>query len=385
MPSTPASIAQTAFRRHFSCEPSHTFIAPGRVNIIGEHTDYNDGFVLPCALSFHTAISCRPNATMQMNIIAADYNEERDAFSIEKTIEHSPVHWSNYLRGVVSEFQNLEILFQGLDIVICGSIPQGTGLSSSASLEVCFAMAINEIFNTGLSPKDIAKLCQRAENKFVGCQCGIMDQLISACGEKDKALLIDCRDLSTQTVDIPKHLKLLIINPNVERKLVGSEYNDRRQDCETAAKQLGLSALRDANIDILDAHKDTIQPTVYKRARHIITENERVLAMQQACLRNDGPLIKQLIIDSHASMKDDFEITTPTLDFIADFVNSYDSLACARMTGGGFGGCAVALIPTQEVDQICNALKTAFDDKYKHPLTIYQAEISKGAHVLETY
>ncbi len=383
MPATTAQTAKSTFEKTFSTHASHVFAAPGRVNIIGEHTDYNDGFVLPCAISFNTAIACRKNDRQTIRAVAFNYDNEQDEFAINETIDTSDKHWTNYLRGVVAQFIANNHAIGGLDIAICGNIPQGTGLSSSASLEVCLAMAINEVFALGLTPKELARLCQRAENEFVGCHCGIMDQLISACGEENSALLIDCRDLSSTAITIPESLQLLIINPNVERKLVGSEYNARRQSCEAAARTLGINALRDATLASLEAHQESLDISTFKRARHVVTENARVLQMQTACDNNDLATIKSLLASSHASMKEDFEITTQQLDFIADLINSDDSHACARMTGGGFGGCAVALIPHQEVTRICQRLKNTYESTFKTPLTIYFAEISQGAQTLE--
>lgn len=383
MPITPSEKAQATFEKVFDCRPSHVFIAPGRVNLIGEHTDYNEGFVLPCAISFHTAIACKQNQSDKMRIVAADYDNTLDIFDLSQPIEKNAIHWTNYLRGVAAQFLERKMPIGGLDIVIAGNIPQGTGLSSSASLEICFANAINTLFNTGMDPKELAVLCQRAENQFVGCNCGIMDQLISSCGEKEAALLIDCRSLETQCIQIPSSLQLLIINPNVERKLVGSEYNVRRESCEKASSQLKVKALRDATLEQLDANEAIIDETTFKRARHIITENQRVLDMVEACQNNDLPTIKQLLKSSHASMKEDFEITTPQLDFIADYINDHQKHAGgARMTGGGFGGCAVALIPIELVTETCSNLKTAYEEKFHTKLTIYRAEISQGAHAL---
>lgn len=384
MPDKNAQTAKSIFEKTFLTHASHVFTAPGRVNIIGEHTDYNDGFVLPCAISFNTAIACKINDQKTMRAVAANYDNEQDEFSINATIEKSDKHWTNYLRGVVAQFVANNHPIGGIDIAICGNIPQGTGLSSSASLEVCLAMAINEVFKLGLSNKELAQLCQRAENDFVGCHCGIMDQLISACGEENSALLIDCRDLSTKTVSIPDGLQLIIINPNVERKLVGSEYNARRKSCEKAAQMLGVAALRDGTLEALEKYRDKLDQTTYKRARHVITENTRVQQMLTACFDNDFATIKTLISDSHASMREDFEITTPQLDFIADFINGTESFACARMTGGGFGGCAVALIPINDVSSLCQSLKDAYERTFKTPLTIYIAEISEGAQALES-
>lgn len=385
MPANNAQTAQSAFKKLFLSDASHAFTAPGRVNIIGEHTDYNDGFVLPCAITFNTVIACRLNGTNNIRMVAADFDNQMDEFAISHPVPHSKYHWANYLRGVVSEFLADGHRLMGMDLVIAGDIPKGTGLSSSASLEVCFSYALNELFALGLSRKQLAKLSQRAENHFVGCHCGIMDQLISACGEENSALLIDCRDLSTKAVQIPNGLDLVIINPNVERNLVGSEYNVRRESCEIAARTLGVNALRDADLALLEAHKETLDETHYRRARHIITENTRVKELIDAFNQHNLQAVHDTLAASHASMKDDFEITTPELDFVADTLNTWLSNAGgARMTGGGFGGCAIALIPKEQTAEICPRLITLYRETYGKPMDIYVADICDGAHTLNT-
>lgn len=385
MPANNAQTAKSTFKKIFLSDASHTFTAPGRVNIIGEHTDYNDGFVLPCAIRFNTVIACRPNGTNKIRMVAADFDNQMDEFVISHPVPHSEYHWANYLRGVVSEFLADGHRLMGMDLVVAGDIPKGTGLSSSASLEVCFSYALNELFALGLSRKELAKLSQRAENHFVGCHCGIMDQLISACGEKNSALLIDCRDFSTKAVQIPKSLDLVIINPNVERNLVGSEYNVRRASCEIAARTMGVDALRDADLALLEAHKDTLDDTHYRRARHIITENARVKELIDAFNKHDLQAVHDTLAASHASMKDDFEITTPELDFVADTLNTWLSNAGgARMTGGGFGGCAIALIPKEQTAELCPRLITQYRETYGKPMDIYVAEICDGARTLNT-
>jgi galactokinase len=375
------SLACDVFTLCFSEEPTHFFSAPGRVNIIGEHTDYNEGFVLPCAITFSTVIACRKNHSSTFRMIAANYDNQNDEFCIESPIVQSNHHWANYLRGVVNTLLSKHASLGGLDIVIAGDIPQGTGLSSSASLEVCFSYALNYLFRLGYNNTQLAQIAQHAENNFVGCNCGIMDQLISACGEAGSALMIDCRNLSTQAVEIPKELELLIINPNVERNLVGSEYNVRRSSCESAASSMGLNSLRDANMAMLEAHIDKMTDQTFSRARHVITENERVHSLVNAFKTKNYQAIHELFVASHKSMRDDFEITTPELDFIADTINNWlPNRGGARMTGGGFGGCAVALVPKEESKSISDNLIAAYRLKFNKTMSIYSPEISNGVH-----
>jgi galactokinase len=233
------------FVSHFKVPASNVFRAPGRVNLIGEHTDYNDGFVLPCAIDFETIIVARKRDDTLVNVFALDY-QQTDQFDLNQPITHHKDYlWANYVRGVAKSLQDKGFSLVGCDLAIGGNVPQGAGLSSSAALEVVLGLAYSSLSQEKLSSKDNALNGQHAENNFVGCNCGIMDQLISAQGEKDKALLIDCRSLKSQTVDIPKELSVIIINSNVKRGLVDSEYNTRREQCEQAAKFYGVPALRD--------------------------------------------------------------------------------------------------------------------------------------------
>ncbi|ATM96655.1 galactokinase [Yersinia frederiksenii] len=373
---------QAIFRQQFHHEPEITIKAPGRVNLIGEHTDYNDGFVLPCAIDYETVISCGKRDDRQIRVIAADYENQQDIFSLDAPIvPHPEYRWADYVRGVVKHLQLRHADFGGADLVISGNVPQGAGLSSSASLEVAVGQALQSLYQLPLSGVELALNGQEAENQFVGCNCGIMDQLISALGEQGHALLIDCRTLETRAVPMPDNVAVVIINSNVKRGLVDSEYNTRRQQCETAARFFGVKALRDVDPNLFFSIQDELDPVVAKRARHVITENERTLAAADALARGDLKLMGQLMHESHISMRDDFEITVPPIDHLVDIVKSViGEQGGVRMTGGGFGGCIVALMPTSLVEQVRAAVAREYP-KYSdgRTETFYVCQASQGA------
>lgn len=373
---------QAIFHQQFSQEPDITIKAPGRVNLIGEHTDYNDGFVLPCAIDYETVISCSKRDDRQIHVIAADYDNQQDIFSLDEPIvPHAQYRWADYVRGVIKHLQLRHADFGGASLVISGNVPQGAGLSSSASLEVAVGQALQSLYQLPLSGIELALNGQEAENQFVGCNCGIMDQLISALGQQDQALLIDCSTLETRAVPMPENVAVVIINSNVKRGLVDSEYNTRRQQCETAARFFGVKALRDVDPNLFFSIQDELDPVVAKRARHVITENERTLAAADALAAGDLKLMGQLMHESHISMRDDFEITVPPIDSLVDIVKSViGEQGGVRMTGGGFGGCIVALMPTSLVEQV----RTAVAQQYPaysggRTETFYVCQASQGA------
>jgi len=375
-------VVTQAFTTTFAYPPQHLVQAPGRVNLIGEHTDYNDGFVLPCAINFGTHIAANTRADAIIRVVAADYGAEMDEFRLDQPIlPLADGAWPNYVRGVVKNLLEHGLPLQGADLALAGNVPQGAGLSSSASLEV----AVTQAFKTlqgfhDLNPTDMALIAQRAENHFVGCNCGIMDQLVSARGEAGSALLIDCRSLVTQAVPMPSDVAVMIVHSRVRRGLVGSEYNTRRLQCEAAAKHYGVKALRDLSLTRLQTDAGDLDATVLRRARHIVTENQRTLDAAAALAAGDLRQMGQLMAASHDSMRDDFEITAPAVDrLVAILQAAIGPVGGARMTGGGFGGCAVALMPLDKVE----AVRQAVDEQYRSPTgeagTVYVCQASKGA------
>ncbi|KAA8994922.1 galactokinase [Affinibrenneria salicis] len=376
---------QSLFEQKFGYAPALTVRAPGRVNLIGEHTDYNDGFVLPCAINYQTVISCSKRDDDQVRAIAADYDNQQDQFSLSAPIERHPAYrWADYVRGVIKHLQLRHGHFGGFDMTISGDVPQGAGLSSSASLEVAVGQAIQALYQLPLDGVALALNGQAAENQFVGCNCGIMDQLISALGQQGHALLIDCRSLTTRSVPLPANISVVIINSNVKRGLVDSEYNTRRQQCEEAARFFNAQALRDVSLEQLSARQNELDPLVARRARHVITENARTLAAAQALADGDIRQMGELMAASHHSMRDDFAITVPPIDSLVEIVKeTIGDQGGVRMTGGGFGGCVVALVPDALVDRVRAAVE------HEYPLrtnglnaTFYVCQASSGAGVL---
>ena len=363
------------FERHFGCKPEYLSYAPGRVNLIGEHTDYNDGFVLPCAIKYGTAITARKNGTDKMRLLAVDINHDTDEFVCSATFNaHESKTWSNYLRAMTSLIMEKGHKVEGLDIAISGDIPLGSGLSSSASLEVTFGNLLSQVFGLNIPLQQIALTGQACE-ALNGCKCGIMDQTIVACGRADSALLIDCRSLELKQISVPENLDILIVNSNVKHALVGGEYNERREQCENAARILGVKALRDATMEMLDAHKADMDEVTYRRARHVITEDDRVLEAVKAFEQGDLASLATLMYASHCSMRDDFEITIPEIDGLVEIIReAIGENAAVRMTGGGFGGSVVAVVDPAKVDQV----KAAIDAKY-------EALAGRKATIIETH
>ncbi|WP_313681690.1 galactokinase [Pantoea sp.] len=372
---------QFLFTEKFGYPATHTIQAPGRVNLIGEHTDYNDGFVLPCAIDYQTVISCAPRPDRTVSVIAADYDNQQDEFSLDAPIvSHDTQQWSNYVRGVVKHLQKRNNNFDGADLVVSGNVPQGAGLSSSASLEVAIGTVFRQLYHLPLDGTQIALNGQEAENKFVGCHCGIMDQLISALGKKGSALLIDCRSLDNKAVSMPDDVAIIIINSNFKRTLVSSEYNTRREQCEAGARFFQVKALRDVSIERFNAVAHELDPVVAKRVRHVLTENARTVEAACALEKGDLQRISVLMAESHASMRDDFEITVPQIDTLVEIVKAtIGEKGGVRMTGGGFGGCIVALVPEALVPAVKAAVESQYEAKTGIKETFYVSKAFAGA------
>lgn len=374
------SKVTTGFAEAFSTPAEFVIKAPGRVNLIGEHTDYNDGFVLPCAIEYATLVAVSARTDNLINVIALDYAGESDQFNLDEPIEFiDSKMWANYVRGVVSELIKRGHSLQGCNIAITGNVPQGAGLSSSAALEVGIADSFNQLCKLEISKQDLALISQAAENNFVGCACGIMDQLISASGKDGKALGIDCRTLELTDVSIPSGMTILMVNSNVKRGLVDSEYNTRRQQCEQAAKFFGVSHLRDVSVTEFEANKHALDPLVAKRAEHVIYENQRTLDAMAAFNHSDITLISQLMRQSHESMKSLFAITTPQIDFLVDLIHAeIGDTGGVRMTGGGFGGCIVALVADDAVNGVIALIEKNYHKQTGLHESIYSSRPVKG-------
>ena len=367
------------FRDRFGAPPTLVTRAPGRVNLIGEHTDYNDGFVLPCAISKQTMVAVRPRGDAIVNIVAGDLDGASTSFSLSTAIHpDTNAPWSNYVRGMASLLQAEGLAFPGVDMAILGDMPQGAGLSSSAALENAAGLAFATLAGQpDFDRTRLAQIGQRTEHEFAGCKCGIMDQLVSARAQAGSALLIDCRSLEAQPVVIPDGVAVLIVHSGISRGLVDGEYNARRAQCEAAAAHFGVAALRDlATLPDQGALDDV----AWRRARHVITENTRTLAAADALQRGDLALLGRLMAESHASMRDDFEITLPAIDqLVSILADTIGDAGGARMTGGGFGGAVVALVAADRLDAAIDAVRLHYQTPGGQPPEIMVEQPAAGA------
>ncbi|MBB1455768.1 galactokinase [Pseudoalteromonas sp. B28] len=356
--------------------------APGRVNLIGEFTDYNDGFVLPCSLEFRTQVMFKERDDNIITVHSLNYPGEKDSFSVDEEITEGQSQWGNYIRAVTYVLKRAGYTLRGADLLIDSNLPQGSGLSSSAALEVAVGGMFNHIAQLGLPPEQIALFGQEAENDFMHCQCGIMDQLISAKGENGHALLIDCENLATKSVKVPDDLNIVIVNSNYPRKLVDSEYNQRRIDCEQAAVKMGVETLRQATMTALQAVKATLSENEYKRAHHVISENDRVIAATTALQNNDMDALRTLMAASHQSLKHDFEVTVPATDGLVEICKeAMGERGAVRMTGGGFGGAIVCLCRDAEVPLIKAAVEKHYFERFNLNADIYVCSAGSGLQI----
>lgn len=352
-----------SFTVHYGHAPDLVVRAPGRVNLIGEHTDYNDGFVLPCAIGPATMVALSKREDDRVDVIATDFHNAVDSFALTPALERNiSQSWADYVRGTVVALQNAGHALSGAKIAIAGNLPKGAGLSSSAALTVAVAKALLARTGMEIDNSRLAQIAQRAECDFVGTQCGIMDQLISAQGKAGHALLIDCRSMERTNVPIPEDVAIMIVHSGVTRGLVDGHYNARRRQCEAAATAMGVTALRDADLDMLAAAR--LDATTTARARHVITENQRTLNAADALAKGDLVALGALMAQSHASMRDNFEITVPAIDdLVAQLQDAIGNQGGARMTGGGFGGATVAIMPHSRVADV----QAAINSTYKTP------------------
>ena len=355
------------FVEHHGARPEFIAVAPGRVNLIGEHTDYNDGFVLPMAIERYVVVAGRKSAAAASPRLKITSTNVGDTADIAYHPRPSPAHpqWTNYPRGVVAGFIDRGITLPSLEAVMLSNVPLGGGLSSSAAVEVATASLLELASGVDLDPRDKARLCQRAEHDFAGVPCGIMDQLICVLGDRNGPLLIDCRDQSTRIVPLSDGgVCLLVSNTNVRHSLASGEYGARRAQCHDAARKLGLASLRDATLDMLQPGAHGLSPLEVKRARHVVAENERTESAADALARGDLDQFGDLMVQSHASLRDDYEVSCQELDVLVDSALAMGKRAGvfgARMTGGGFGGCTVTLVRAECVREV----QSRMDDDYQ--------------------
>jgi galactokinase len=344
-------------------------LAPGRVNLIGEHTDYNDGFVLPMALDLAAAVAFRPRTDRRLRLHAAAYGETRELL-LDELAPGRDTGWVAYVAGVAWAFAEAGLHTVGLDAVVDGNVPLGAGLSSSAALELAAARALADAGGVSWDPRAMARLGQRAENAYVGVNCGLMDQMASAAAQEGSALLLDCRTLETRLVAVPAEAAVVVMDTGARRELATSAYNDRRRACEEAVSTLaglrpGVRALRDVDEAFLDSAEPVLDPVVFRRARHVVTENARTLATADALRRGDLRAAGLSMNESHESLRDLYEVSSVELDLVTELACAEEACLGARMTGAGFGGCAVALVHADRaqafIDRVADGYRKCSD------------------------
>lgn len=370
----------TAFQEHFNAAPRYIVRAPGRVNLIGEHTDYNDGFVLPMAIDRATWIALSPRNDGHVEVHSLDFNESVE-FSLAD-FKNEDAGWAEYIKGVAWALQEAGHRINGWNGVVAGDVPIGAGLSSSASIELATARAFAAISGVAWEPAKMALLSQKAENQWVGVNCGIMDQMISAAGVAGTALLIDCRTLETENVPLPADTVVVVLDTATRRGLVDSAYNERRSQCEAAAKTFGIKALRDISLADFERRAGELDEVTRRRARHVISENERTLAAADAMKAGQAATLGELMNASHTSLRDDFEVSSEALDVMVEKAQAHKGCIGARMTGAGFGGCAVALVWADQAEAFAKEVGQAYTKATNLEPSIYICAPAQGAEVV---
>jgi galactokinase len=375
------------FEKHYGRPPRWIVAAPGRVNVIGEHTDYNDGFVLPMAIERYAIMAAAVAAASEQISIYDTQFKETAAIDVSSTVIKGQPKWSNYIRGVLTGFQDRGQKIPPLDVAFLSTVPLGGGLSSSAALEVCTATLMEAATGSKIDPVEKALLAQKAEHDFAGVPCGIMDQFISALGREGHLLLLDCRSRKTELVPMnDPAVTLLVVNTNVKHELGSGEYAKRRAECEQAAKILGVASLRDATVQQLEQAKSKMSEVVYRRALHVIGEIERTVHAAEHVRQSDWPGVGDLMYASHASLRDDYEVSCKELDAVVEIAKATShqgGVYGCRMTGGGFGGCCVALVKTEAVDSITKKIAAVYKAKTRLEATIFSSRPASGATIIQ--
>jgi galactokinase len=378
----PAAELVETFRGKFKGTPQ-LYRAPGRVNLIGEHTDYNDGFVMPAAIGLYCWIAAAPRDDRQLSICSTNFGE-----TITVPLEDGELEprndWTDYVIGTALSLQKMGHRLRGADIMISGQVPLGSGLSSSAAIEVSTAYALLDLSHIPIDRVSIAKACQRAENDFVGAHVGIMDQFISANGEADHALMLDCRSLDFQLLPIPENVRLVVCNTGVKHEIAGGEYNLRRAQCEEGVERLKkvlpkIHKLRDVTPEALERHKHLLPEVIYRRCRHIVLEDVRVENAAEALKSGNLELFGKLMAESHASLRDDYEVSCKELDIMVEIASAQPGVIGARMTGGGFGGCTINLVPVNAAEGFQASVAAAYQQQTGINPDIYVLTAAAGA------
>jgi len=381
---TPLQLLE-AFQARFGTA-ANIYRAPGRVNLIGEHTDYNDGFVLPAAIEFYCWVAAAARKDGKVAIYSENFNETVEA-SLNSLTPLGKKHWSNYPLAVAWVMPQAGKPLTGANLYIAGEVPLGAGLSSSAAIEVAVGLALVSVSGLAVDRAELAQLCQKAENEFVGARVGIMDQFVSCHGRASHALMLDCRSLEYALVKLPANVQLVMCNTMVKHELASGEYNARRAECEEGVRNLRTAfpevrALRDVTLAQLEAHRQKLTPKVFARCRHVITENERVKSAVKTLHRGDSKALGALLQDSHRSLRDDYEVSCKELDLMVEIAMAQPGLIGARMTGGGFGGCTVNLVESAAVSNFKQDVAEEYSSKTGLTPEIYVSPASEGAQQL---
>jgi galactokinase len=370
------------FEDSFAAKP-RIFCAPGRVNLLGEHTDYNDGFVMPCAIGFSTrvAISSRPDRKL---VVQSEEFSEKYEFDLDNLPSRGKGVWSDYVVGVAVMLQEMGHKTPGASLLVRGEVPIGAGLSSSAAIEVASALALISLNGATLSLPEVAKLCQRTENVFIGARVGIMDQFISCLGKAGHALLLDCRSLEFKLIPVPESVRLVICNTMVKHEHASGAYNRRREECDEGVKLLSrwypeIRALRDVSVEQLVRHESDMPPVIYKRCLHVVSENRRVQEGAQYLIDGEVARFGELMRKSHLSLRDLFEVSCRELDVMAEIAESLEGYCGGRMTGGGFGGCTVNLVKTNSAEQFATQIAERYKAATGIKADIYVCSAANGA------
>ncbi len=368
------------FTRRYGTAPTLVVRAPGRVNLIGEHTDYNDGYVMPLAIDRAVWIAARPRGDSYVTLYSMDFQQAAE-LSLTEIVKRENL-WVEYVQGVAWALQEAGHSLAGWNGVIAGDVPIGAGLSSSAAIERASARAFCSIGNVEWNAPEMAKLCQHVENDWIGVKTGIMDQMISATGVKDHAVLIDCRWLHLDPVPLPPGTVVVVLDTATRRELVTSEYGKRRAQCEAAARFLNVPALRDVTMEQLVAVQDLLDDVIFRRARHVVGENERTMNAAYAMRNGDAATLGRLMNESHASLRDDYEVSSDALNLIVECARAHEACIGARMTGGGFGGCAVALVKAEAAQNFAEKVAATYQQKSGRTPAIYVCQATDGASIV---
>jgi len=375
-------ILSQHFQTHFNAKPEIIVRAPGRVNLIGEHTDYNDGFVLPMAIDREVMIALRSREDKTVRLFSLDLETE-SVFELSSLTREGD--WIEYPKGIAYELLKAGFNLKGFDAIMTGDVPRGAGLSSSAAVELAVARAFSAVSGFEWNAPAMAKLAQKAENEWVGVNCGIMDQMASAACKENYALFLDCRSLEIQHAPLPKGVSVVILDTSTRRGLVDSAYNERRSQCEEAARWFGVKALRDVSTQELGKWNpgSELSEFAFRRARHIVTENERVLEAIEVMRKGNIKRLGELFNASHDSLRDDFEVTNDALNIVVECAREQSSCYGARMTGAGFGGCAVALVAEDKATEFVQAVSAVYKQRSGLEASIYVCKASEGASILQ--